>query len=202
MNFGVSCDNFLMLLVTGQQKVGKVKKKKELRGRCLPPQFYFFFLLFVWTNRCHISTSRNRGSRPPPLPPIASVARRCSYRNTALHCTRMKGKNRCLSSMSLHQATLNAMSRRHQWLEHSWSLAPHVLHASCICMRCVWRRVHSRFWNALGTPSAAHHIGTGMNDPAFCPDNTSDEDAQIEGSSEEESDDSTQRPDDTYNHLK
>ena len=60
MNFGVSCDNFLMLLVTGQQKVGKVKKKKELRGRCLPPQFYFFFLLFVWTNLSHLDIAQSR----------------------------------------------------------------------------------------------------------------------------------------------
>ena len=31
--------HFLVLLVTCQQKVGKVKKKNELRGRFFPPQF-------------------------------------------------------------------------------------------------------------------------------------------------------------------
>ena len=101
--------------------------------------------------------------------------------------------------MSLHQAPLNAMSRRQQWLQHSWSLAPHVLHASCICLRCVWRRVHSRFWNALGTPSAAHHIGTAM-DSVFGGYNSNDEDEQRDRSSDEESDDSTQMPNDTFHH--
>ncbi len=41
-----------------------------------------------------------------------------------------------------------------EWLTVSCELQPHALHPACVCFRCVWRRVHSRFWKAL--PVIAH----------------------------------------------
>ena len=35
------------------------------------------------------------------------------------------------------------------WLRRSWDLHPHALHIACVCFRCVWRRVHRRFWESL-----------------------------------------------------
>ena len=43
----------------------------------------------------------------------------------------------------------------HRWLQLSWRLAPHPLHRRCVCMRCVWRRVHGRFWQSLECASIA-----------------------------------------------
>ncbi len=48
--------------------------------------------------------------------------------------------------MSHHDMSKNA---RRQWLTVSWKLHPHALHAACVCFRCVWRRVHMRFWECV-----------------------------------------------------
>ena len=52
----------------------------------------------------------------------------------------------CMACGNVDLATSTTWS---QWLHSSWSMHPHALHAVCVCFRCVWRRVHSRFWESL-----------------------------------------------------